>query len=252
MSSPTKSNWNVQCCLYQQCFRAAGRRVICQTKAANGARCGVWYLHVPPFVAPLSPRWSINRVPPRVYCASIEFCSVRNNKTEELSPDSRRRPFSCSSNRCAPILSAPLLTFSLCGKKWRLFERYQPVCRIYYVSADCFALCETNKKSGKFWTLPERDQDDGSAFRFAAFSLHGLGVRTAATERKDEIEAACSAMLVSDAKFCLALGEPSAHPGVQKQISRGGRMCWLYSTRLIRQPAKSRDLIIPGKIHAFE
>ena len=71
---------------------------------------------------------------------------------------------------------------------------------------------------GKFWTLPERDQDDGGAFRFTALSLYGLGDRAAAAERRDEIEAVCSAILAGDAKFCLALGEPSAHSGVPKQL----------------------------------
>ncbi|CAN0335056.1 unnamed protein product, partial [Ectocarpus sp. 12 AP-2014] len=67
-----------------------------------------------------------------------------------------------------------------------------------------------------FSTLPERDEDIGGlfVFRLVAFSLHGLGLTSAATKHRPEIEGTCSAISAAVPRCCLALGGPSTAQGI--------------------------------------
>lgn len=69
-------------------------------------------------------------------------------------------------------------------------------------------------QTGKFSTLPERDEDNCSTFRLAAFSLHGLGLRSTAAKHRPAIEKACSAISAAKPGCCLVLGGPSRPKGV--------------------------------------
>lgn len=64
-------------------------------------------------------------------------------------------------------------------------------------------------ETGKFSTLPEPDADSDESFGIVAFSVRGLGRVTAATEHRDDIEAACAAVMAVDPKICVVLGEPA-------------------------------------------